>query len=56
MQDLEKHINALEGVKTSSVREYVNLDAVQELIDWYQSKYKTMTGHHYHYHPRKEIE
>lgn len=57
LQDIEKRIDALEGIKGSEI--YGTPDGVvpenlQELIDWYQERHVKLTGHHYQYHKRRD--
>ena len=51
-QDLEKRITALEDVKLQSFYQDIDKMALQELIDGYQERYKSLIGHHFHYHSR----
>lgn len=48
--ELEKRISNLERVKQASVYNLVDHNALQEIIDDYQNRYKAQTGHHFHYH------
>jgi hypothetical protein len=50
--DLEVKIVHLEGVKTAKVYDLIDKAQLQNLIDDYQSRYKALTGHHFHYHTR----
>lgn len=57
LQDIEKRIDALEGLKTSDIYgipDGVNPEHLQELIDFYQDRHQRLTGHHYQYNRRKD--